>query len=53
MRLEPKPPHTYLVLLNHTLAFFLWVVGAGEEHAFVSGGFFVFAYAAGLFIASH
>lgn len=48
MRLKPKPPHTQLISLHHTLAFFLWVVGAGEEHAFVPRGFFVFAYTAGL-----
>jgi hypothetical protein len=48
MRLKPKPPHTYFIFLNHGLAFLLRVVGAREEHAFVPGGFFVLAYAAGL-----
>lgn len=45
---EPETPHTAPILIHHTLAFFLWVIAVGEEHAFVPRGFLVFADATGL-----
>jgi hypothetical protein len=39
--------HTTLVFVDRALAVFLRVVALAEEHAFVTGGFFVFADAAG------
>ena len=45
---EPKPPHTIPILLYRALTFFLRIGAIAKEHAFVSRGFFVFAYAAGL-----
>lgn len=48
--IEPKPFHTTPIPLHRTLTRFLRVVATAEEHAFVAGGFFVFADAAGLFV---
>ena len=45
---KPKPPHTIPIPLHRALTFFLWIVAIAKEHAFVSRGFFVFAYATGL-----
>ncbi len=48
--LKPIPRHALFIFTDQTLTVFLGVVGAGVEHAFVAGGFFVFADAAGLSI---
>ena len=47
---KPKPPHTIPILLHRALTVLLWIVAVAKEHAFVSSGFFVFAYAAGLIL---
>lgn len=47
--LKPVLGHAVLVLCNEVGAVLLGVVGFGEEHAFVAGGFLVGAYAAWLF----
>lgn len=46
---KSKVTHTAAILLDHGIALLRWVGALGEEHAFVSSGFFVFAHAAGLF----
>jgi hypothetical protein len=46
--LKPIPLHALSILLHHPLTVFLGILGAAEEHTFVAGGFFGFAYAAGL-----
>ena len=46
--LEPIARHTRLVLLHQILTFGLWIIGFGEQHALVAGGFLVLAYAAWL-----
>ena len=45
---EPEPLHTASIFLDHPLAFLLGVITAREEHAFVTGGFLVFAHTAWL-----
>lgn len=45
---ESEPCHTLLVPRDQVFAFVLRVVAFGEQHAFVAGGFLVFAYAARL-----
>jgi len=47
---EPKSRHTTFIFINRTRAILLWVLCVAEEHAFVAGGFLVFAYAAWLYI---
>jgi hypothetical protein len=47
-QLKAKPRHTAPVLIDRGSAVFLWVRRVAEEHAFVAGGFFFFADAAGL-----
>lgn len=45
---KAKVTHTAAILLDHSIALLRWIGALGEEHAFVSSGFFVFAHAAGL-----
>lgn len=45
---ETKSLHAAPVLLDHTLTFFLRVARSREQHAFVTGSFFVFTNAARL-----
>lgn len=47
-QIKPKPLHTTPVLAHQIPTSLLRVLGGGEEHAFVAGGFLFFAYAAGL-----
>ena len=47
-QIKPKPLHTSPVLGNHIRARGLRVLGRGEQHALVAGGFLFFAHAAGL-----
>jgi hypothetical protein len=47
-RSEAKPSHAILILPDQTLTVFLRIVALGEEHTFVSFGFFVLAHAAWL-----
>lgn len=51
-QIEAKTRHTTPVLSHQVLASFLWIGGGGEEHAFVAGGFLVFADTAGLYVKS-
>lgn len=46
--LESISSHTILIFVHQTLAIFLRIVRAREQHAFVSCGFFIFADTAGL-----
>lgn len=46
--LEPVSRHAVFIPRHQAFTVFLGIVGAGEQHAFVTLGFFVFAYAAGL-----
>lgn len=45
---KAKATHTAAILLDHSIALLRWIGALGEEHAFVSSGFFVVAHAAGL-----
>jgi hypothetical protein len=47
-QIKPKPLHTSPVLGHHVRARGLRVLGRGEQHALVAGGFLFFAHAAGL-----
>ena len=49
---KPKPPHTAPVLIHHALAILLRIIAIGEQHAFVSGRFLVFADTARLAFSS-
>jgi hypothetical protein len=51
MRLKPKSLHTTLIPRHHILTLLLRILRRGEEHAFITGGFFICAYAAGLFLS--
>lgn len=45
---EAKAPHAIPIFVYHPFAVSLWIIAVREEHAFVAGGFLVFANAAGL-----
>lgn len=47
---KAKATHTAAILLDHGIALLRWIGALGEEHAFVSSGFFVFTHATGLFV---
>lgn len=49
-KLESKAGHTTPVFIDGRSAVLLGVFRSAEEHAFVSGSLFVFAYTAGLFM---
>ena len=46
--IKSKTLHTTPILLDHVLAFSLWITTVGKEHAFVASCLFVLAYTTGL-----
>ena len=46
--LKAKARHTALIFGDGILTFLLRIIAIREEHAFVTSGFFVFAYTTGL-----